>query len=174
MRTIIALFAACIFTLTACDKINELLTFEIKDDFTFTIPSTVGLNVPTNIPTPSIPTSIEEGVIGNNTSADLIKDITLKQMSFQITNPASANFNFLESVHLYISADGLEEKLVAYMDNVPDGLTTLELITITDPLDAYIKQSTYDIRADIVTDELILQDTDIKGNFTFDVTADPL
>lgn len=163
-----------IILLAGCKKVDELLTFSISDETTFTVESTALLDLPVNIPTPDVTTNSNQKFENNNTSAALVKDIRLQSVRLTIKNPTGETFDFLKSIRLYISTNSSDEIELASLDNIPVGISTIELETTDDRLDAYVKSSSYQLRANVVTDEALSNDVDVKANIQFQVTAAPL
>ncbi len=156
----------------SCKEVDKLTQFTISNDSEATIPATLGINLPIDIWTPDIPTNSESEFESNNTAKDLIEHITLKSLKIDITSPESATFDFLKNIEIYISAEGLDEKKIAWLNDIPKtGLRTIDLETSSDDLQEYIKKDKYKLRTKTVTRELISQDTDIKIHAVFWVDA---
>ena len=159
----------------SCDEVDKLLTFNIKNEMEFVIPATVGVNTPFPIPTPDIETNSQQEFENNNTKKDLVKDVKLTSLSLEITSPSGKTFSFLKSINLYIKADGLAEKKLAYLESIPANVgSKIDLITTKEKLDEYIKKDAYDIRTEVVTDEAFVSDISVKAKMNFKVTADVL
>ncbi len=165
---ILAVFAI----LTGCDKIDELTKFDIEYDQTVVIPSTTGINLPFDIYTPETETNSESEFEVNDTRKDLIEEIQLKKLELTITSPDAADFSFLESIEVYISAEDVEEIKIAWMDDVPETTSNkLQLDTSDMDLKEYIKKDKFNLRLNTVTDEVINQDHELDVNSTFFVDA---
>jgi len=83
-----------------------------------TIPSSTGINLPFDIFTPEMETNSESKFSVNDTRKDLIEEITLTELELVIISPDTADFSFLNSIEVYISADGLEEIQIASLSEV--------------------------------------------------------
>ncbi|MDN4166744.1 hypothetical protein QWY31_14630 [Cytophagales bacterium LB-30] len=159
----------------SCNKKDELLTFRFDSSVDFTVPSAAGVNLPVSIPTPDVQSGAQQSFQNNNTRADLVKNVVLEEIELSITNPPGQDFGFLKEVHLFISASGLPEREIAYATNIPENAGTKLALETTDvALDEYVKQSTYDIRTEVVIREAFFQDVDITADMVFRVTADIL
>ncbi len=171
MRTIIAL-GILLLTINSCKEVDKLTQFNIDYVSNITIPSTFGVDIPIDIWTPNIPTNSETEFESNNTAKNLIEEIIMTKMSMTITNPNESSFDFLKEIEIYISAEGLAEKKVAWLENIPQtGLKSIELETSTDDLKEYIKADKYKLNTKTVTRQFISQDTDVEINNTFFVDA---
>ena len=142
--------------LTSCEKLSTL--GDISRDFTYTekvdMPDVPGLpagvdSLPLGgftgyVPTMAIATNSKQYIGESGTTPDLVKHARLTKMSAAILQPAGANFDFMDTVRMYLSGPGLEEKLVAYKYGIPKGTQTLDLDVDTMNLKPYfIKDSMY-------------------------------
>ena len=169
-RSIIFILFA--FALTQCDQLDKLTQFDVDYDTSVTISSTVGLDVPFEIATPEVTTNSESEFEVNDTRKDLIEEITLKNLSLMITVPDDGNFDFLNDIEVYISADGLEEKKVAWKNNIPESIgNSMELETSDIDLQEYIKKDSFNLRVKTTTDKVITQDHEIEIHSVFHVNA---
>ena len=170
--TILTIAFLCLFAVS-CNEVDKLLTFTISDEVTFKINSGLSINTPFDVATPDITTNSSAEFKNNNTNANLVKDVLLKEIKLSIINPADKTFSFLKSVHMYISTDGTDEIELAFLDNINTTTNTINLTCTSQKLDKYIKASTYKIRTSITTRETFGQDIDVKANMSFKVTANP-
>jgi hypothetical protein len=173
MKTFL-LSLSLLFFIGACKDVDDLLTFEISDSFELTIASGSPLNLPIELATPDVATNSSQKFENNNTKAELVKDIRLKTLNLEITDPVDKTFNFLKSIEIYISTNGNNEILLAHLYDIPQDVNTIELIPTSEKLDIYVKSSTYQLRTKIITQETLSQEVDLTGGVTFKVTADPL
>ena len=156
----------------SCEKLHELTQFEMDYDTSVTINSTVGINLPFNIYTPEIPTNSTSVFEVNNTRKDLIEEIKLQKLSLVIASPEDQNFNFLNSIEVYISTESLDEVKIAWLEDIPnDERKELNLNINEIDLKDYIKSDSIQLRTKTVTDRLITTDTDIDIHSTFWVDA---
>jgi len=168
---IIAIFVVATIFTSSCKK---LLTFDISDSTTTTIDVGLPVSLPFEIPTPDITTNSESEFEQNNTKVELVKEIILKQLDLTITSPSDKTFSFLKSIEIYISADGEDETKLAWDNDVQSDAKTIELEITKEALDKYVKKSKYKLRTKVTTRETLTQKVDLKIDFTFQVTADPL
>jgi len=161
---------------SACKKvIEDLLTFNIDYSSSFTVPSTVGVNTPFNVPTPPVQTNASQKFQNNGTSKDKVKNIILKKLTLNITAPAQANFKMFKSIKLYISASGQPKKLLAESGEISTAAgKTITLTPTPDNLDSYIKQDEFEVEAEVIMREVPLYEISFRADMTFQVTADPL
>ncbi len=161
-----------LFSITGCKEIDKLTHFNMSYDETITIPSTIGVNVPFNIITPNIKTNSEQTFEINDTRKDLIEEIVLKKMVLLLDPDQNKDFSFLKSIKIYINAEGLDKKLIAWKEDIDNSVgNTLELETASDDLKDYIKLDSFQLELTTVTDELILSDYDVNVHTEFFVDA---
>jgi hypothetical protein len=171
MKRIMILFLM-VFALSQCDQLNELTKFDVDYNTSITISSSDGINVPFEIATPEITTNSESEFAMNDTRVDLVQEITLSHLTMVITSPANGNFDFLNAIEIYIDAEGLGEKKVAWKDDIPETIgDVLELETSDIDLKEYIKKDAFKLRVKTTTDKLISEDNDIEIQSVFRVDA---
>jgi hypothetical protein len=165
--TILSLFIA------SCNEVDKLLTFTISNQTSFTINSGLPVTTPFEVATPDVTTNSTSEFKNNNTRTDLVKDVKLQELKLSITSPTDKTFSFLKSVHMYISTNADDEIELAFQDNINVSSNTIDLICTTQKLDKYIKASSYKIRTTVTTKETLTQETKVKADMKFKVTADP-
>ena len=165
-------FICLLVLFTACDKIDELTKFDMEYSQRATIPSSTGINLPFDVFTPEMETNSESTFAVNDTRKDLIEEIKLTDLELVMISPEEADFSFLNYIEVYISADGLEEILIANLDEVPeDAGNVITLDTSDTDLKEYIKKDEFSLRLNTVTDELMSTDHELEVNSTFFVDA---
>jgi len=160
--------------LVGCKKIDELLTFYVDDMQNVRIPAnfpigSLGILAPVPVTTRS-----DETFRNNNTSADKVKDVSLNKLTLTITDPAGQNFDFLQKIELFISTDANDQIRLAYLDQVPRGVTSFELTSTNAKLDKYLKSPTYTLTTKAQLAQPISRDVTVRADSRFKVTADPL
>lgn len=159
-------------TLISCSEIDELTKFTMDYDSSMTIPSSTGINLPFVLNTPQMETNSESEFESNNTHKDLIEDIRLRVLDLTIVSPDNEDFSFLESISIYIVADGLEELEIAFNENVAETAgKVLKLQTMDVDIKEYIKKDKFSLKVQAVTDEVIASDYKIDIHSEFFVDA---
>ncbi len=92
-------------------------------------------------------------------------------MTLTITSPANQNFNFLQSIDIYISTDSSNEIELASLTDIPQNVTSITLEPTSAALDEYVKAANYTLRTQIVTTQTLTQDVDMNADSRFQVTA---
>jgi hypothetical protein len=160
-----------ILSIFGCKKIDKLTQFDMEFNATAVIPSSTGINLPFNILTPDVETNFESIFEVNDTRNDLVEEIILTTLDLTITSPSNADFSFLKSINVYISAEGLNEVKIAWKDNVPSDVTVLNLDVTGVDLKEYIKADKFSLRLNTETDELLDSDHHIDVHSVFFVDA---
>ncbi len=159
---------------TACDTIDDLLTFYINEEETIVVESNFPIGMVALAPV-TIPTNSEETFRNHKTRAELVKDVTLNKLTLSIPDTTSgADFDFLNSIEIYISADGLDEVMIAFLEEVPFNENQLNMLLTNAKLDEYLKKDSYTIRTRAELRNTVVKDININAAMRFKVTADPL
>lgn len=158
--------------LTGCNKLDELTQFHLDYEQQVVIPSSTGIALPFSVNTPDTETNSESQFSVNDTRKDLIEEIQLTKLRLVLASPEGADFSFLESIEVYISAEGLDEVKIAWNDAVPaDAGDILDLETSDADLQEYIKKDSFTLRLRTITDETLATDHNINVFSTFFVDA---
>lgn len=158
---------------SSCKKLAELLTFNINDSSSFTIPAT-GLVAGTvlSLPGVTINSSSQSTFKNNNTSADYVQDVTLNKLTLTTTNPSTQTFDFLKSISIYIAdANGNNKVLLASLNPIPAGQMSISLTPSGNKLDAYLKAGSYQLSTQAEVAKPLPQNTDVRVDSQFSVTA---
>ncbi|MGO4817986.1 hypothetical protein [Flavobacterium sp. W22_SRS_FP1] len=165
--------AIAVFGLLAisCSVIDSLLTFSINNQTSVTIPAGFPVNTPIDF---SAETASNSSTVfeNNNTKADLVKDVRLKELKLTITKPTDKNFSFLKSIHMYISTNNSDEIELAFLDDINSTSNTLTLTQSSEKLDKYLKAESFTLRVKTVTKETVSENITVKADMRFQVTAD--
>ena len=173
MRNTFLIICCVALAMAGCKEVDKFTQFNMEYDETFVIPSSTGVNLPVDIFTPDIETNSESTFAVNDTRKDLVEEIKLTSLNLSIASPADADFSFLKSISIFISAEGLEETRIAWKENISDNIgSTLNLDVTNDDLKAYIKKDNFTLRLNTVTDELISSDHEIDMHSVFFVDAE--
>ncbi len=166
------IFCLCMLvSFFGCDQIDSLTQFNLEYNEEVVVPSATGVDLPLDIFTPDIESNSESKFAVNDTKKEFIEHISLKSMRLTLTSPAEGDFSFLESINIYINADGLEEQKIASLDEIPQNPGDVLNLEVADvDLQEYIKKDRFSLRLNTVTDEIITSDhhIDVKSVFFVD------
>lgn len=171
----LTLLAFLLLGAVSCKKILNLLSFQVSDSSSFTVPGTpfVPPGISLSIPGVSVPTTAQSTYKSNNTSADYVQDVTLDRLTLTVTNPSTQNFDFLKSISIYISTDaaGSNKVLLASLATVPTGQTSINLTPAGNKLDLYLKSNSYTLTTTAELAQTLRQNTDVRADSRFTVHA---
>lgn len=176
-----ALFLITLLLGTAsCQKILDLLTFQINDSSSFQLPATGPLPGGVTGPVITLPVTVNSTASStfqnNNTAADYVQDVTLDRLALTITDPAGQNFDFVKSINISIASDaaGTNKVPLASLSPVPTGQTTINLTPSGQKLDLYLKSGTYTLFTTVEMTQLGLsRATTVRADSRFNVKANP-
>jgi len=170
---ILVLSISVLIVMNSCETVDEWTQFTMEFDQNATIEASVAVPILAgllDIPTPDITTNSESTFASENTRKDMVEEAKLTKLTLQVLSPTGGDFSFLESAKVYISADGLDEIMVASNTNVPDSVL-ISLDCEGQNLEAYIKKDNITLRVETVTDEILIEDYDIKIHSEFYIDA---
>ena len=156
--------ALALVSFSACEKLDKLTEFNLPYTTNVTVPSTFGINLPFNIATPGIPTNAQSSFSANGTAGNLIDRINLTQMRLRVTEPSSQTLAFIESVSIYINAEGLGELRIATKDNVPMNTGGELLLDVANEADLkeYLKKDNFNLRLSLVQRQTVSSNVNIE------------
>ncbi|HMV14769.1 MAG TPA: hypothetical protein PKK18_06705 [Chitinophagales bacterium] len=157
---------------SSCKLIDKLTKFDVNYSTNYTIPASLVPGILGDIFTPDITTNSEQIFTNNNTKADLLEQVNLKSLQLTITSPSGKTFDFLKSASVFVSADGLPEVKIAYIDNIDDSVgNSISLNATGVELKEYLKKSKIKIRVANTTDKIVSENVTIKIDAVFFVDA---
>ena len=169
----------------SCDKAKSLADINVD------IPYNSSINVPdggytpgqalplggVSLPFPAlpIPTNSKSYIEQYHTSTDKIRTVGLKSLQLEMQAPTSYNFDFLDTVQVYISTRTSPEQLIAYQYNVAKGLSTIPLTTVSAVnLKDYFIQDTIYFRLSSHINAVPPSGTQLNIKSVFHMVANPL
>jgi len=171
MKKQFILFIALITVFYSCEDLDEITQFPLTVTTDVIIPSTTIAGTPFYLEVASTATNSDTVFSDNNTHSDLIDSIILQDCTLSITNPAIANFSFLQNIEVSLSATGLPEILIAWSNPTIPIANTIELNTTDEDLTPYLIQENYSISVMATTSETIPTDYTIQITNSFEINA---
>jgi len=158
--------------LTNCKLIDGWTQFEVDYSSTAILPQDLDINKSEDVYPSVIEANLKAKVENEGSSIDKIESVELTSLKLRITSPAGKDFKFLNSVALYMNAEGLDEIKVAWKDDVPVTVgDALSLSTSSADLTDYLVKEVVTLRLNIVLKQGIPQDYQIGIDVTFLVDA---
>jgi hypothetical protein len=125
-------------------------------------------------PTKTVETNVEENMKTYNTSTDKVSSVKLTKFSSKAILPEGAKFDFMDTVNVYLSADGMEEKLIAYHYGVPADPSNVEFTCPDLEIKDYFLKETMNIRFGGHFIKVPASNTQLELKSTFKLVANPL
>ena len=168
------LFAIFLFSLAFLAACNQPATVTFSMDYVseVVVPSSTGVTLPFDMWTPEQETDSKAQFEVNDTRKDLVEQITLETCQLSIKYPSDQNFDFLNSIDLYLTAEGLDEILIASKKNIPEnGSKTITLDPTGKDFKEYIKKDNFTLRVNTKTDKTVTREVGIEVYTDFSVKA---
>ncbi len=165
----ILLVFATMLCFSGCKK--KITQFYLDYNSSVVISSTVGSFVPVSLQTPAVETNSSFEFENNDTDAKRIKSIFLKNLDLTITSPQNETFSFLNSIELFIKSPSYDEKRISFETSIPNTVGNKISLKIDGiDLKEFLKESSFELRVRIVSDETISQDVNVTiySNFLVD------
>lgn len=169
-QLICLLFAAsAVIGFNSCQKIRDLKTFDFEYSTSFDIPATGILGGLVQTPPQRIETNSSTSLEDQGTKAKWVKTIYLKKMKGVITKPSNEDFDFLESIEVYVSADGFDEILLASNYDIPRNVNTIDLNPSGCNVKELLLKDAFQIRT--VSKASNSNAVTVKADLTFEIEA---
>lgn len=166
-----------IVAVAACDTLDERFVFYINENEELRLTPELPAGKMLELDTITIITNADTTFERNRTRAAFVQEITLDKFNLSITDSTKQDFDFLESADVYMSADGLDEVRVAFIENIPANDSTLNysvnLNRTNTRLDEYLKKEAYTIHTRLVLREKVDTVLNVVTTIRFKVIADP-
>jgi hypothetical protein len=115
-----------------------------------------------------VTTDIKKQIEDNGGSIDNLKSIKVSDLSIEIVSGAT-NLDAFKSFELKITATGAADKKLAWIDDVPLGVTSAAPSYITEDIKDYVGQDTYTIKLSGILRSAITNDVVLRTKAHFDV-----
>lgn len=160
-----------IFTFYGCKLIDELTHFDIDYNYTFTLPGAINYDK-LDLESNDVENDIESEFEIHDTRKDLVERATLKKFNVTIIEPIDANFAFLNKIEIFVKTETLDEKLIAWKDNIPNDIGNhLELETTSSDLKKYLTSDAIRVRLKTTASSPLTEDLLLYLKSTVEVDA---
>lgn len=184
-KILLGVAVAAVALNTSCKKVKDLANISVDIPYTqqITVPPvdgyTFGFPLPAggaSLPFPAfaVPTNSKSYLDQYHTSSSKVIKVGVKSLAIEMVSPSTQNFDFIDTVQLYISAPTQPEVLVAYQYNVPHGQTTLTLTTSDVNLKDYFLQDTMYFRTNMHVNAVPAPGAQMNIKTVFNLVANPL
>lgn len=174
--------AMAVLSLAACNKIKHLVNINADLPYTkaFQAPKfDTSIHIPAgginfSLPKEAIETNSEEALALYNTTPENIISVKMSRFAQKVTDPQNANFDFFDSLRVYLSVPGLPEKMVAHTYHIPKGCAKLDLEYTDENLKDYFLRDTVYMRIQGHFVALPDEATQYKIDLNFNLLANPI
>ncbi len=171
MKKLILIVFLTGFLFNSCDVIDDVTVFNIDLNSNFNIDANTVANtsyiIGLEIPTGDITTVLEN----NNTHADLVDEINITNCIMNITSPNGGTFEFLEQITVFVNADGLAEKRIAWSDNLNSNNNITLILDAETNLKDYLTSNNLSIRIEGVNNQDLTENYHVDLDMSFVVNA---
>jgi hypothetical protein len=174
LLTILFVGLSSIFVFTGCEDGLTDINFDLNYETTFVIDETATAGEPSEFISPNVATSTAQEFEQNGVSLNTLKSAKLKSLVLTIDSPDSANFDNIASAELYLKSDQQPLTLVANVDNIPEGESTIEVGTEDVNLIEFLKGDYFNFIARAVTKDGVTREMVISAKMVIGVVANPL
>ena len=155
----------------SCKKKSVELHFDMNvATIYFTVDTTSALgNI--SLATTTFNSNLQQILNNNSVSYSNVESIKLTGAEFTIVSPSGQSFNALDNLYAKLSAPGLTETRIAYLDTVPKGVSVINLNADAADLKSYLNQTSTTFRVGGTTNAPIVVRDSVHAVLTFRVTA---
>jgi hypothetical protein len=158
-------------TMGSCDKVNDLLDISFTTDYveaTFTVnPSDAGEYTFTETVMQS---DLQQEISDNGGSIGNLKEVTIEEATLEVVSPGK-NLDAFSWVEVYVSTPTIAEAMVASIETIPDGQTSVALQLSEEDLKNLLEEDEYTVRVVGELDEPITESIDLKIKIKYDVVV---
>ncbi|MBX2986153.1 MAG: hypothetical protein KF882_09340 [Bacteroidia bacterium] len=125
--SIISLIILGAMIFTSCSK-TETVRIRLDETASVAIPDTVDRYALVTVNSADVTNSLSLKLSEKGYTMDQVKSMTLNAMELNMITPDSSNFRFCRNIKIYLSAEGMQDTLIALIGN--DSTTRLESTTL--------------------------------------------
>ncbi|KYP15636.1 hypothetical protein [Flavihumibacter sp. CACIAM 22H1] len=172
MKRIMAVLALASIGFGSCEKIDKLTQFTVTDRTELKIEAGAATLLPYDVYTPPIYSEASRELTMNNSKADMLESVTLQEFRMVISVPVGRSWDFLKDIEVFIDADQLPEKRIAFEKDITDHINGVLLLKSDNvQLADYLKKGTYIIKTRLTTDKIITEDLNVSITTKYAVDA---
>lgn len=160
---------------SSCDKVKDKAKVDIT--FDLNLPSaklyvdTISAFGNVTLDSTVIQSTLQKSMDDNNVTFADIESVKLNSAEVEMVNPGMQNFNIINKAYALMSATGLPETQVAFIDPVPSNVTKLSLSSDGADLVNYLKQNSFTFKLSALTTGPNTERDTLNVKLNFTVTA---
>lgn len=159
-----------ILLLLSCNNVEDT-EFAIPYSEELELPATFGIEYPVSTELISISTESDDRFLENETTASLLNSARISTAQITISGSTGDDFEFVDQITIFLSADGLDEIEVASIDGADVGDVLLQADLKVIDVKEYLKLPTIQFRLEYTSDGFSNQNRDCVLNVRFTVDA---
>jgi hypothetical protein len=158
---------------SGCDKVKNLLDVTFTSDSTsvdFRVDSSAaGAFTSTQV---VVQSDLNQQITDNGGSISELKSVEIQGCKIVVLS-ADRNLNAFQSLEVYAEVTGQAEKKLAWIDNVPENVTSVELSLSSDDIKSLIDQDQYTITVKGVLDNALAPSINLRAIVRYKVVVGP-
>lgn len=170
---LLILASMLMFLMSSCDWFSKILSVDFdtnSTDVSFTVdPTSAGSH---QLKLEVIKSDLAQEIKDNGGDIKNLKSVQLQKATAMVIS-AGRNLDAFQSLDVIVRTDGQADKKVAWVDNIPQGSTSVDLSITTDELKGLIDQDQYTIIINGVLSQDLKESIDLKVSVVYHVTVGP-
>lgn len=153
---------------------GDLISYDFERTGTLMIRAGAPSNSVQNFTIENLSTDYEDAAAANNQTTDKTADLYMRFCAMELISPLSRDLNFLQRGEIFLNAPGRPEIKVADLSTTPSNIGQyIEFVPTTEPVVNHFQADSYSLRLELVFDQLVTQDREIRLLQSFRVLAEP-
>lgn len=159
---------AIVFLNSCRNNQKDLFSFNLSGETNFTIPSSTNLNQEVVLLTDAITSGMPTVYSDHSTSSAHIFSVEMAKLKLKILSPSGANMTFIDSIGVYITADGLDTTYIGGVSYVPESAgAEISLDMLYPNIKSYLFENEFKLIFHTTLDKIISDDYSIDVEMLF-------
>ena len=162
-----------VLLMTSCDWFDKILSVDFttsSTDVSFILdPTSAGSH---ELKVKVFESDLEQEIKDNGGDIKNLKSVEMEEATAMVLT-SDQTLDPFQSLEVIVSADGMPDKKVAWVDNIPDGVTSVDLSITTDELKDLLNQDKYTVTINGVLDHDLTESIEMKVSVKYHVTVGP-
>ncbi len=172
MKKIAFLLLLTALVSSACN--GDLISYDFERSASFTIRAGAAPGSVHNFTLKDLNTDYSAIADANGQTVEATVDLYLRSCAMELVAPLSRDLNFLQSGEIYLNAPGNPEIKVAELTNTASNIGQfVEFVPTTEPVVSHFQADSYSLRLELVFDQLVTLDREVRILQSFRVLAEP-
>jgi len=171
-KNLLIAIAICVaFIFNSCEKAKVDISFNLEVANIYLIADTTSQVGNIDLAATTFQSDLKAKLDENNASIDDVESITLTNAEILMINPGLQNFDLVDKAYGLMSATGIAETQVCYLDPVPNGVTQVTMSTGDANLKEYLSQDIVNFRMTGTTNAPNLEPDSLEARLIFKIKA---